>query len=164
MYYLAYGSNMAAARLQRRLPSAKRIGLVELPGHRLTFDNRSTKDHSGKCDALRTESVADLVLAVLYRIDPEEKSILDHYEGVGVEYQDVFIRIKIPEGEEADALIYYAINLEPGLRPYHWYKQHVLRGAEENGFPESYLQMIRQVESSEDEDLERCERELGIYL
>jgi len=163
MYYLAYGSNMAAARLQQRIPSAKKLGLVRLYGHRLTFDNCSTKDHSGKCDALVTGDAKDLVIAVLYRIDPAEKPILDRYEGLGVEYRDAFMDIEAPDGTDVAALIYYATNLDPALKPYHWYKEHVLRGAEENSLPEDYIAAIRKVASITDSDSQRAERELNIH-
>jgi gamma-glutamylcyclotransferase (GGCT)/AIG2-like uncharacterized protein YtfP len=136
---------------------------VQLPGHRLTFDNASTKDRSGKCDAMITGKATDLVFAVLYRINPQDKPTLDRYEGLGVEYRDAFVRIATPEGEPAEALIYYATNLDPSLKPYHWYKQHVLQGAEENGLPADYIAAIRAVESIADCDRQREERELNIY-
>jgi len=164
VYYLAYGSNMAAARLQQRIPSARRLGVVRLPGHRLTFDNYSTKDGSGKCDALCTGGPNDLVFAVLYRIDPDAKPILDGYEGLGVEYRDAFLEVEAPDGRRVDALIYYATNLKSGLRPYHWYQQHVLYGARENQLPEDYVADIERVVSILDPDQERAEREIGIYL
>lgn len=163
IFYLAYGSNMALARLQQRIPSAEKLGLVELPGHRLTFKNASSKDGSGKCAALITGAENDLVLAVLYRMAAFEKQILDSYEGLGLEYRDAFVAINLPSGEAAEALIYYATNLNPELKPYHWYKEHVLRGARENNLPGSYLADIRSVVSVEDPDPERSERELSIY-
>ncbi len=163
IYYLAYGSNMAQARLQRRIPSAEKLGVVELTGHRLTFDNESSIDGSGKCDALITNNSADLLFAVLYRMAASEKSILDGYEGLGVEYRDASIPITLPGGDPACALIYYATNLNPRLCPYHWYKEHVVRGALENDLPNAYVEAIRAVKSISDENLEREQRELRIY-
>lgn len=164
IYYLAYGSNMATARLQQRVPAAQRIGLVELPGHLLTFDNLSTKDGSGKCAALPTGHAEDLVLAVLYRLPRQEKATLDGYEGLGVEYRDAFVPIRLPDGAAAEALIYYASNLASGLRPYHWYKEHVLRGAQENELPNAYIERIRCCASIDDPQPERQQREMSIYL
>ena len=48
--YFAYGSNMSTARLRKRMPSCKPIGIATLPGHALRFHKRST-DKSGKCNA-----------------------------------------------------------------------------------------------------------------
>jgi len=163
IYYLAYGSNMAEDRLRRRIASARKIGLVTLPGYRLTFGNASTKDGSAKCDALFTGNQDDLVLAVLYRMQAAEKNLLDYFEGLGVEYRDAFIRTQLPGGKEIEALIYFATNLDPQLRPYHWYKEHVLRGAEENGLPQDYIDRIRAIEAIDDPDSERVARELAIY-
>lgn len=163
IYYLAYGSNMAESRLQQRIGSAVKIGLVHLPGHRLTFANASTKDGSAKCNALFTDEPNHRVIAVLYRMSAAEKPLLDQFEGLGVEYRDAFIPIRLPDGNSAEALIYYATNLNPDLRPYHWYKEHVLRGAAENRLPEDYTASIRAVESIDDPDPERPARELAIY-
>ena len=163
IYYLAYGSNMAESRLRVRVPSAEKIGLVHLEGHRLTFANASTKDGSAKCDALLTGCTDDRVIAVLYQIKAAEKSVLDVYEGLGVEYRDALIPIRLPNGDSAEALIYYATNLNPRLRPFHWYKEHVVRGAEENHLPGDYVAQIRAVESTDDPDPARADRELKIY-
>ncbi len=163
MLYFAYGSNMAEARLQRRIPSASRIGVARLFGHQLTFHNASTKDGSAKCDALRTENPAQLIFGVLYRMDPAEKDILDRYEGLGVEYRDEVVPVVFEDGEQNEALIYYATNIEPTLYPYHWYKEHVVRGARENGFPEGYIRTIQSVVSIDDPDPLRPDIELSIY-
>lgn len=164
IYYLAYGSNMAESRLRKRVLSANKIGVVALPGHRLTFGNASTKDGSAKCDALVTGDSNDLVHAVLYRMLAAEKNVLDYFEGLGLEYRDAFLNIRLPDGAAAEALIYYATNLNPSLRPFHWYKEHVLRGALENQLPEEYIARIRAVPSIDDPDPERSAREMAIYL
>ena len=163
IYYLAYGSNMAEARLRRRIPSAKRLCVIPLIGHRFSFDNVSTKDGSGKCAALVTNLAEDRLLAVLYRIAADDKPILDGYEGVGVEYRDAFIPVTLPDGQPTEALIYYPTNLSPGVRPYHWYKEHVVRGALENDLPDSYIAAIRAAVSMDDSQPEREALELSIY-
>jgi gamma-glutamylcyclotransferase len=40
--------------------------------------------------------------------------------------------------------------LKPRMKPYHWYKEFVVRGAEEHGLPAGYIVGIRAVESQED--------------
>ncbi len=163
MLYFAYGSNMAVARLKRRIPSAGKIGVANLPGHRLTFHNASTKDGSAKCDAFLTGEAEDLVLGVLFRMDPAEKAILDRYEGLGVEYRDTFVPVTLECGGEEEALIYYATNIDNSLLPYHWYKEHVVRGAVENALPKDYIRGIESFVSIDDPDLERHAMELSIY-
>lgn len=163
MLYFAYGSNMAAVRLQRRIPSARRIGVARLPGYRLCFQVASTKDGSGKCDALYTASESDLVIGVLFRIDPEARSVLDGYEGVGVEYRAEQVEVELAEGGRKQALIYLGTNIDPAAQPYPWYREHVLRGARENSLPAEYIETILAVSCMEDPDPQRSAREQGIY-
>src|SRR5690606_24584752 len=77
--YFAYGSNMSTARLRKRMPSCKPIGIATLPGHALRFHKRSL-DKSGKCNALAT-SDADAVMGVLFSFDLVERAQLDKAEG-----------------------------------------------------------------------------------
>ena len=79
--YFAYGSNMFAARLRARVPSAKAIGTYTLPSHDLRFHKRSDMDGSGKCDAFETGDAADFVMGRLFTIDAAEEGKLDGHEG-----------------------------------------------------------------------------------
>jgi len=160
--YFAYGSNMAAARLQQRIPSAQRLGVARLPGYQLRFQVASTKDGSAKADAHYTGEDRDLLLGVVFRLDPRAKPVLDGYEGVGVEYRDTEVTIERGGGAE-QALIYLGTNLDPTLRPYPWYREHVLRGALENGLPAAYVEAIRVIDTIPDPDPQRHARELSIY-
>jgi len=163
MYYFAYGSNMALARLQRRLPTAERIGAGRLDGYLLQFNVVSTQDGSAKCNAVHTGCPEHQVLGALFRIEPEAKLILDLYEGVGVEYRAAQVEVKLFGGGAADSLIYLGENLAETVRPYHWYKEHVFRGAIENGLPEAYISRIQAVDSVADPNRGRAETELSIY-
>ena len=58
---------------------------------------------------------------------------------------------------------YYATKIDPGRKPYHWYKHHVLTGATENGLPNEYVEKIATIESIADPNPERNEREMEIY-
>lgn len=53
---------------------------------------------------------------------------------------------------------------ESTLKPYHWYNEHVIRGAKENGLPEKYIQNIAAIKSIDDPDRKRHDAELAIYL
>ena len=41
------------------------------------------------------------------------------------------------------AVVYIATNKDPVLPPYHWYKEFVVRGAEDHGLPDDYVERIR---------------------
>ena len=43
------------------------------------------------------------------------------------------------------AVMYYAIDKDPSLRPYHWYKALVIAGAREHGLPAGYRSRLELV-------------------
>jgi hypothetical protein len=163
MLYFAYGSNMSERRLRQRVPSAEKISVATLPGHQLVFHKKSEKDRSGKCDAYPTLGSNDVVIGVLFKLDPLEKLSLDSAEGLGVGYEARTIGVVLDEGSIYEAFAYFAICIDPSLRPYHWYKEHVLRGAVENRFPERYIRSIQGVDSIDDPISDRAIQELSIY-
>ena len=67
-------------------------------------------------------------------------------------------------GRIVTACTYYATHIDPGLRPYHWYKHHVLSGARDHGLPELYLRRIEAVAAVADPQPERHRREMAIYV
>ncbi len=64
MKYFAYGSNMSISRLRERVPSAVRLGIFFLEGHRLCF-HKASEDGSAKCDAYQTNNPNDEVIGAL---------------------------------------------------------------------------------------------------
>ena len=61
------------------------------------------------------------------------------------------------------AFTYCATLVDPDLKPFDWYREHVLRGACEHGLPAAYVAAIAAVESIEDPNLQRQCRERAIY-
>ncbi|MEW6982536.1 gamma-glutamylcyclotransferase family protein [Colwelliaceae bacterium 6471] len=162
MKYFAYGSNMSLARLQQRVPSAKRIAVVFLEQHQLRFHKLSL-DGSGKCDAYLTGETNDLVIGTLYEIDGKEKWALDEAEGLGHGYDIKNVQVRTNSGEIIDAFTYYAIRIEPSSKPYSWYLNHVITGAKEINIPPAYLAKILAIESIEDHDRQRDANERAIH-
>ena len=66
-----------------------------------------------------------------------------------------------PSGK-VSALMYFATKVDSSLKPYCWYKEHVLVGALESPAAK-YIAQIEAVETIDDPDVSRCERELAIY-
>lgn len=161
LIYFAYGSNMSSRRLEARLPSATVIGTGALDGHRLAFHKVSTKDGSAKCDIV--ESRLDQVFGVLFGIDEAEKPTLDSLEGLGNGYEERTVDIKVRSGASRRAFAYVATNIDARLKPYSWYKRHVMEGAREARLPPAYLEMLERVDAIEDPNKEREARELAIY-
>jgi gamma-glutamylcyclotransferase (GGCT)/AIG2-like uncharacterized protein YtfP len=164
MLYFSYGSNMSLRRLAARVPSAQVVCNARLDGHALKFHKKSNKDGSAKCDAAHTGQNEDIVIGVVFDIDPSHKAKLDACEGLGYGYETKTVSLLSDRGEKVEAFTYYATLIDAALQPFHWYKEHVLRGARENGLPGDYVMRIEEVVSIDDPDNDRHERELAIYL
>lgn len=163
MHYFAYGSNMSTARLCSRIPSAVRVGVGRLFGYRLAFHKAGERDGSAKCDAFLTGDPDHEVLGVVYRLQPDEKGVLDAIEGVGHGYENRLVELTMMDGSRISAWVYCATAIDRALKPFDWYREHVVRGALENRLPGEYIALIEAVEAVPDPDPRRAERELSIY-
>lgn len=164
MRYFAYGSNMSIRRLQARTPSARHLDTGWLEGHRLEFHKIGRIDGSAKCDALKTGNSAHRVHGVLFELATEDKPALDRAEGLGMGYALKEVVVRRRGGPGVKAFTYYATLTSAHLRPFDWYKEHVLRGARENDLPEAYIRHIEAIEADEDPETARRMRELSIYI
>ena len=153
---------MSFPRLQQRAPAIKFISTATLPGHELRFHKKG-QDGSGKCDAFKTNNPEHKVIGVVYQINQQEKAILDKIEGLGSGYAEKWVTLQCENGQKLEATTYYAIDIDPKLQPFSWYKQHVLFGARENNLPPHYIEKIAGIKSGVDPDRECCEREIAIY-
>ena len=160
--YFAFGSNLSSPRLLQRIPRASKHCVARLDRHQLRW-HKSGRDRSGKCDIFHTGDSGDLVYGVVYRMSHAEKIELDAYEGEGIGYQRRQISVTALHGENIDAFTYFALEIDHLLQPYHWYKEHVLRGALEHGLPPHYVDHIRATPSIDDHDALRHSQELSIY-
>ena len=155
IHYFAYASNLHPMRLKERVPSAKLIGMTTLDSHRLTFHKRSV-DGSSKCNIFDTGSATDVVHGAVYEIALEHKSDLDRFEGKGSGYIDNQIILSHKE-QEYLCFTYVAqlSHIVDNLKPYHWYKEPIVLGANYLGFPDAYVSSVVSVESTEDPDQHR---------
>ncbi|MBN3778565.1 gamma-glutamylcyclotransferase [Burkholderia sp. Ac-20345] len=159
--YFAYGSNMSAPRLSDRIKPIRHIANGYLDGYQLTFDKASI-DGSGKCDCKYTGEPGHRVWGVLFAIDVGSLPALDKYEDAGRTYERQEIRVPTDQGV-VTSFTYFATKTEPGLRPYHWYKYHVLYGAREAKLPPDYIAAIEQIEEIQDLDAARIKKNLAVY-
>ncbi|MES9945188.1 MAG: gamma-glutamylcyclotransferase family protein [Candidatus Thiodiazotropha sp.] len=162
MLYFSYGSNMSSRRLLSRVPSAKYVTTAALSGHDLRFHKRSL-DGSAKCDAFATQSDGHAVRGVVYHIAESHKAALDRIEGLGQGYEEKIVELVASTNETLVAYTYYATFIDPSLKPYHWYKRHVLTGALEYALPEKYIDKLRDIEAIEDPNRQRHVDEIAIY-
>ena len=162
MLYFAYGSNLSTVRLTGRVPSTELITTGKLRQHRLVF-HKVGRDGSAKCDAFYTGHPDDFLYGAVYRINPDQKILLDQAEGLGNGYQTKQVTIVTESAEDLIAFTYYATRTATDIKPFHWYREHVLSGAREHGFPESYIEKITAIDATEDKDRHRMKKELSIY-
>ena len=162
MLYFAYGSNMSSSRLLARVPSARKLGTGMLRAHQLRF-HKVGRDGSAKCDARETCNFNHVVHGVLFIIQAEDRSALDEVEGVGRGYEVKDVTVRMFEEQEVTAFTYYATHVDASLKPFDWYRQHVIYGAAEHNLPDAYQQYIQSTESIPDSDAKRRQRELSVY-
>jgi hypothetical protein len=129
----------------------------------LRFHKQSV-DGSAKCDIELTNVPGDVVHGVVFQLLAVEKTLLDEKEGLGKGYEEKRVSVMADNGETFEAVTYYAINIDASLRPYHWYLEHVLRGAREHRLPLDYIHAIEAVDTVTDPDQNRHIKELSIYL
>ena len=160
--YFAYGSNMSVARLEDRVSSVKVITKARLSNHQLKFHKRSP-DGSGKCNAKHVGNASDIIYGVVFEMSVSQKQLLDEYEGLGNGYDQKDISVIASNEKTLIATYYYATEIDNSLKPYEWYKQHVLQGAYEHGLPPDYIASIESIKTVQDLNTKRHERELFIY-
>ena len=156
MLYFGYGSNMLAARIERRLGPCEQLGPALLHGHVLAFHKRGG-DGSGKCDAYRTGAPADRMWGALFGLTSRQLEALDGIEGPGYRRETVEVFV----GEHAlEAKLYVAKPeaIAPGLVPFDWYRDFVVAGARDLELPRGYLDAIEAVRCVADPDRERADR------
>ena len=153
--YFAYGSNLHPVRLQERVPDSSFLSTATLTGYQLRFHKRSD-DGSSKADAWYTGNANDVIYGALYQMPASERLVLDRYEGVGKGYEVERLEV-VTDDEAHEAFVYIAqaSHIEPNMKPYHWYRELVLRGADHHGLPKQYISGIAEVESVYDIVIER---------
>lgn len=142
--YFAYGSNMSTVRLRGRAPSARPVAIGRVLHHVRRWHKRG-RDGSGKCDIVFVGADSDAaVWGVLFRIAASERAALDRAEGPG--YTEAIVPV-VTATCTCHAVTYQAKagQTDAALRPFAWYKAHVLRGAREHGLPAACVAALARV-------------------
>ncbi len=161
--YFAYGSNLHPVRLRQRAPSAAVVGAAALAGHRLAF-HKLGRDGSGKADARDSGDPTDRVWGVIYWISLADRQTLDRCEGLGVGYARHEVDLALRGGGLVRACSYFALDaaIRPGLRPFTWYRDLIVRGARHHQLPADYRATLEAVAADPDPDPERHRRHMAI--
>ncbi len=153
---------MSTLRIKHRVESATAVSIARLHGHILRFHKKSI-DGSAKCDIDQTSNPDDIVHGVVYELLASEKPALDRYEGLGKGYDEKLVSLILPDDKPLCATTYFATHIDASLSPYHWYKEHVIRGAREHALPDEHIAFIESIPSVPDPDQDQHIRELSIY-
>lgn len=143
LLYFAYGSNMLRQRLDARCPHIRPAGIATLADYQLTFDLYSPLDDSGK-GAIEA-APGQVVHGVLWSLPLAELPALDRAESCGQAYDRVQRQVTHADGRALDVTTYLPLRMRAGLRPWDWYLQLVVAGAEQQRLPADYVAAIRQI-------------------
>ena len=149
LHYLAYGSNLHPRRLAERVPSARPLGVVQLPGLAIEFRKRSNTTDSAKCDLAPAPTAVSH--GVLYEMAAGHRHLLDRAEGFGEGYDAINLTVMLG-GVTYTPFVYLAqpTHITHDLKPFHWYKALVVAGARHHRLPDRYIARLEAVSSVPD--------------
>lgn len=133
--YFAYGSNMASARLEARVPSARPLGAARLADFAWRC-NKHGADDTAKANLVH-ETGAE-TWGVLYEIDARSLEVLDRVEGG---YERVAVTVMRGD-EQLRAHTYVSEQLIEVGTPASWYLGLVVSGAREHGLPTEWIDSL----------------------
>jgi len=136
-FYFAYGSNMDAERLGKRIGAAKLTGIGSVTGYDLCFNKRSV-DGSGKANLI--ERADAVVEGVIFEVSVTQLLKLDGIEK-GYHREPVSVVIN---GVAHSAITYIAAadQIDNSLSPTTEYLRFITRGAEKFGLSEAYRRRL----------------------
>jgi gamma-glutamylcyclotransferase len=165
MKYFAYGSNMLEPwlRSENRIPGATFFAVGYITGWKLHFHKKS-KDGSGKCNILKSESDSDVVYGVVFDVPQSQIAALDKVEGAFHGYVRTIIEVLRDGALSIRASVYMAESgyIKSTLAPYTWYRDLVVAGAREHNLPAPYIARLAGVASVPDPDTKRSAPALEI--
>jgi gamma-glutamylcyclotransferase (GGCT)/AIG2-like uncharacterized protein YtfP len=147
--YFAYGSNMDEKRLRERIGEFERGKIAYLQRYRLVFDKSADSPQVGFANIISDKE--KVVIGVLYELNHNQLQILDDYEGVAHnQYKRSSVKVIDERKQSIEAMTYLATDCGIDLKPYNWYLDYLIKGAEQHKFPNEYLNMLRAVKTAND--------------
>ena len=143
-FYMAYGTDMSGARFRqrlkwseeefRKLPASKKS---VLSNYRVVFNQPIAGTREGNVNIVPDEN--EKVEGVLYTLLKSQVEFLDT-QAPGYDRKTVSVEA---DGKTVDAEVYLAQEIDDSLRPNAIAVSDVIKGAEEHGLSESYVQKLR---------------------
>jgi len=157
MLYFAYDADLFFTRFKAKMKSARVFDMGWVEGHALKVNAKGHKDSSAKAN-LETAEPASRAYGVIYKIDRNDKVILDRDHGLGYGFCEIAIKVHREHAEPVFAFTYIANRqfVMNDLAAFNWYKELMIEGAIQQGLPKDYIENTMQcIEASEDPDLYR---------
>ena len=149
---------MLAERLQKRCPSARVRGVATAANWIMNFSKKSR--HGCGMATIEPHPEGQL-FGVVFDLDERERPKLDKAEGLGYGYdRDDSFLVEMDGSESLRAFTYIAdaAHTDAALRPYDWYLNLVLAGAQQNSLPDDYISKIEAARPIPDPQLDRPQR------
>ncbi|WP_315767585.1 MULTISPECIES: gamma-glutamylcyclotransferase family protein [unclassified Bradyrhizobium] len=154
MLYFAYGSNMHAAQIEKRCPSARLLGKARLDDYRLAFTRESVTNWPGCGVADVLPDKGAHVWGALFEIADADIPSLDRLEGYNPKRaKNAYERIEVRVNKEGDpaaqtpAQTYVVCErIEPNPLPHPHYLARIVSGAEWIQAPAEYIAELRKIE------------------
>lgn len=160
LLYFAYGSNMLRQRLDVRCPHLRLVDVATLADYRLTFDQYSPADDSGKGGI--EAAPGHVVHGVLWLLPRADLPTLDRAEARGRGYERVRRTVTDDDGRSFDVMTYLPLDRRSSLKPWDWYLNLVIAGAEQHRLPNEYVARLKQVPYKVDDVPDRAARRIGL--
>ena len=132
-YYVAYGSNINVAQMERRCPTAEIVGTGWIDDHYLTFGGR-TESAVATVKPRKGSKVPVLV----WTVEERDERSLDRYEGFPHFYRKEMVPVRMDDGRNLDCMV-YLLNPKISGIPSEFYVDIIREGYQDVGLDEAYL-------------------------
>ncbi len=134
---------MNREQMKERCPSAILIGSASLKNYKLAFSIYSPKRKCGCADIIPQNN--SRVYGLLYKLNDENMTRMDDFEGVSSHhYQRITVTI-LCEGKLVDAYTYEVIDKKEGLIPSEHYVSLLQEAAKTFNFPIDYQLFLSKI-------------------
>lgn len=130
---------MTSDRLRSRVHSARPLGRARLPFKRMLCNKKST-DGSAKANLI--DDPGSEVWGVLYEIASSDLGKLDKIE---LGYKRVTVNVLTQQNKSVPSETYISNKLTSTHFCYDWYKDLILKGANEHALPANYVEHLKKL-------------------
>jgi len=141
--YFAYGSNLNHEQMKRRCPDSKFISRAVLKNYKLVYDGYGPHRHGAVANMV--PQVGEAVWGGLFELSQKDLDNLDRFEGYPSVYDRKEILVENDENDIIEKVFTYYKKPEAIGNPSQEYQDIIVKGAEECGLPQDYIDKILKV-------------------